>query len=443
MVFLACVPAVLPGQDDGARWPQFRGPFARGVGAGPPVPTSWDLESGENVAWQAEIPGLAHSSPIVWGDRVFVTTSVRDGGGEELKVGLYGDIAPVEDDAQHEFRLLCLDRKTGEILWSKTAFRGVPAIARHPKGSHAASTPAVDAERVVAFFGSEGLFAFDHDGEPLWDRQFGVLDSGFYMVEDAQWGFASSPVLHEGKVYVQVDVQGDDDDFVACLDAATGETVWRQARDEVPTWCTPTVDVTGDRRRLLVNGYRHIGGYDLDTGEQVWALEGGGDIPVPTPVVDGGRVFITNAHGRMAPILAIDMDAEGELSLDPDECEHLHWAELRRGNYMQTPIAHAGLLYCCRDNGSLAVYDQASGELAYRERLGGGRTGFTASGVLSGDAVFFPSEVGEIYVVRAGRTFEVLGEHDMGEPVMATPAIAAGMLLIRTRSKLVAIAAGS
>jgi len=314
--------------EDSPHWPGFRGHRARGFAEGTAAPTRWDLESGENVLWRAPIPGLAHSSPVVWGDRLFVTTAVKQGETEpELKVGLYGDISSVADEGLHQFRLLCLDKRTGELLWSRTAHEGVPAVKRHPKSSHAASSPATDGEHVVAFFGSEGLYCYDLDGELLWQKDFGVLDSGFFLAPEAQWGFASSPVLHAGRVIVQVDVQ--EDSFLAAFDADTGEQAWRTPRHDVPTWSSPTVDVRPGRSQVIVNGYKHIGGYDLETGAELWKLAGGGDIPVPTPVVAHDLVFITNAHGRMAPIYAVSVTATGELEGTAEDEELIQYYQAK------------------------------------------------------------------------------------------------------------------
>jgi len=421
-----------------AFWPSFRGAFARGIGDGAATPTKWNVETGENVVWRTAIPGLAHSSPVIWGDRIYLTTAVREDGDAELRVGLYGSVAPVEDDSPHRFQVLCIDRHSGEVSWTVTAWTGVPAIKRHPKGSHAASTPTTDGEHVVAFFGSEGLYCYDRDGQLQWQRDFGVLDAGWYVAKDADWGFASSPVIYEGRVYVQCDVRGDS--FVAALDVATGDELWRTVRRDVPTWSTPTVDVSGDRRQLILNGYEHIGGYDLDTGEELWQLEGGGDIPVPTPVVDDGLVFITNAHGRMSPILAIATSATGEISMAADDHEAMVWSQRRGGNYMQTPLVYGGRLYCCRDSGVLACLDPRTGERIYRDRLGSGTTGFTASGVAADGKLYFTSEEGEVYVIAAGPELQVLAVNDLGETCMASPAVADGTLFFRTRSHLVAIA---
>jgi outer membrane protein assembly factor BamB len=203
-----------------ANWPQFRGPAAAGVGTGAP-PLEWNGESGKNVLWKTTIPGLGHSSPVIWGDRIFVTSAVPASGDPLLKVGLYGNIEPVEGEGPQSFNVYCLDRKTGKILWQQTAITGQPKIKRHPKATHANSTPATDGKRLIVSFGSEGLYAYDLNGKLLWKKDFGVLDSGFFMVPTAQWGFASSPVIHDGKVIVQADVQKNS--FLAALDAATGK----------------------------------------------------------------------------------------------------------------------------------------------------------------------------------------------------------------------------
>ena len=305
---------------DDSRWPSFRGHHARGVGGDGALPTEWDVASGAGVEWKEFVPGLCHSCPVVWDDVLFVTSVIDSDSTESpLKVGLYGSIEPVADEGEQEFVLFCFDRADGGLLWEQVLHVGTPAIARHPKGSHAASTPATDGEHIVVFLGSEGLHCLDMDGELLWSKDFGVLDSGYFMVKSAQWGWASSPTLFEGKVIVQVDVQ--DEDFVACFDAATGDELWRTPRVDEPTWSTPTVDVRNGRRQVIVNGYRCIASYDLDTGEELWSLEGGGDIPVPTPIVAHDLIYITNAHGRMAPILAIDALASGRLTMDAESCE--------------------------------------------------------------------------------------------------------------------------
>lgn len=432
-------PAATKAKATNTNWPSFHGPNACGFAVGHHTPAEWDVEKGTNIAWKTRLPGLSHASPIVWGNRIFLVNAVRKGGGKaELKVGRYGSIQPVANDTEHTLQVLCLDKRTGKVLWTETAWQGIPKIARHPKGSHAASTPATDGKHVAAFFGSEGLYVYDTAGKLLWKKDLGVLDSGFFRVKSAQWGFASSPVIHAGRVFVQCDIQGQS--FLAAFDVATGNEVWRTEREEVPTWGTPTVHAQGDRPQIIVNGWKHIGGYHLSTGKELWKVVGGGDIPVPTPVVAGDLVYITNAHGRAAPILAISVAAEGEFSMDADESEHMVWNVTRGGNYMQTPVVVNGLLYSCRDNGVLTCRDAKTGEVFYKKRLGPGRTGFSPSGVSADGKLYFPSEEGEVYVVKCGREFEEMGMNELGEITMASPAISGGMLLFRTCGHLIAVA---
>jgi len=418
-------------------WPSFRGPSASGLALGFETVEGFDVEKGENVLWRVEVPGLAHSSPVIWGERIYLTTAVKEGEDPELKVGLYGSVESVEDDLVHEMRVLCLDKADGRVLWDRLAWKGVPAIKRHPKGSHAASTPATDGEHVLAFFGSEGLYCYDRAGELLWKKDFGTLDAGWYVAPGCQWGFGSSPVIHGERVIVQCDVQ--ENSFLAALDLKTGEELWRTPRDEVPTWSTPTVDVREGRSQVLCNGYKHIGGYDLETGKPLWWLEGGGDIPVPTPIVGNDLVYVTNAHGMAAPILAIEATAEGQLELP---CDSVPWYHVRRGNYMQTPLLVGELLFLCADHGVLACYDALTGELFFRERVGAGKTGFTPSIVAADGKLYVTGEDGEVFVARIGKEFEIAGPFYLGEECMATPAISAGVVYWRTCGHLIAVGTG-
>lgn len=437
---LLLLPATAVGESahPGMNWPSFRGPKAAGIQEGAPTPVRWDVRQDQNVRWKTPIPGLGHSSPIVWGDRIWITTAISSKDDPELKVGLYGDIGSVDDTTVHQWKVYCVDRKTGRVLWEQTAHTGVPKVRRHPKSTHANSTMATDGKRVVAFFGSEGLYCYDPDGKLLWKKDLGVLDSGFFAVPSAQWGSASSPVIHENMVLVQCDVRKGS--FLAALSAEDGREIWRTPREDVPTWSTPTVHVEGARAQVIVNGYRHIGGYDLRTGKELWRLRGGGDIPVPTPVVAHGLVFITNAHGRMAPTYAIRTTAEGDISLQGEERTNAHvaWSQPRDGAYMQTPLVYGDHLYVCRDNGVLSCYEARTGNPLYQERLATG-VGFTASPVAADGKLYFTSEEGDVYVVRAGPRFEVLAKNPLGEICMATPAISEGALLFRTRGHLVAI----
>ena len=419
-------------------WPSFRGPHASGVADGHPTPVHWDVEKSENVLWKTPIPGLGHSSPIVWGDRLFVTTALTGKKKAELKVGLYGDIDPVDDSTEHVWRLYSLDKRSGKTIWERIVHRGKPTIQRHTKSSHANSTPATDGTHLVVFLGSEGLYGYDMDGRLKWKKDLGVLDSGFFRVPDAQWGFGSSPVIHQGKVVVQCDVQKSS--FVAVFDAADGREIWRRKRDDVPTWSTPTVHAGPRRTQVIVNGYRHIGGYDFATGDELWKLRGGGDIPVPTPVVSDGLIYLSSAHGGASPLYAVRLDASGDVSLAGGATanEHVAWSYERNGSYMPTPIVYGGHVYVSQDNGILSCYDAKTGERRYRERLGRGNA-VTASGVAADAKLYFTVEMGDVYVVKAGPEFELLAKNPLGEIAMATPAISEGVLYFRTRGHVVAV----
>jgi outer membrane protein assembly factor BamB len=416
-------------------WPQFRGPAASGIGAGNP-PVTWDGDSGRNILWKTEIPGLGHSSPIIWGDWIFVTSAVAEKGESSLKTGLYGDITPVKDEGPQKFKIYCIDRKSGRIVWERVAASGVPKIMRHPKSTHASPTPATDGKRVVVSFGSEGLFAYDMSGKLLWKKDLGVLDAGFYMVPEAQWGFASSPVIHDGVVIVQADVQKNS--FLAAFDVKTGKELWRTSRNDVPTFGTPAVApyTAGKAKGLqvVVNGWHHIGGYDFKTGKELWTLKGGGDIPVPTPVTADGLIVITNAHGQGRPIYAIRTDASGDITGSKTA---IAWTIERGGNYMQTPLLDKGLGYFCFDNGVLTVYQLATGEKLYQQRLGSA-TGFTSSPVAA-DRLYITNEDGHTFVLAKGGSYRVLGENELGETVMASAAISGDVLYLRGRKHLFAI----
>jgi outer membrane protein assembly factor BamB len=424
----------------GVNWPSFRGERAAGVAEGYSTLTTWSVGRDEGIRWRTPIPGLAHSSPVIWGDRIFLTTAVgAEGDDPYLKVGLYGDIKAVEGEPAQRFEVWCLHKKSGEVLWKRTAHEGVPKVKRHTKSTHANPTPATDGERLVVSFGSEGLYAYDLDGELLWKKDLGVLDAGFFMVPTAQWGYGSSPILHDGRVIVLADVLGDS--FLAAFDARNGQELWRTSRDDVPTWGTPTIVEVGDRTQVVVNGFRQIAAYDFGTGKQIWRLLGGGDIPVPTPVVGHDLIFITNGHGGSQPIYAIRTTATGGISLAEGTTsnEHVLWSRDKDGAYIPTPLVYGDHLYVLRDNGILRCFDARRGLKLYSKRVGDGSSGFSASMVAADDKLYIADESGDVHVVRAGMNFEVLATNSMNEIVMATPAISEGVIYFRTRGHLVAV----
>ena len=420
-------------------WPQFRGQRAAGVADGQNPAVAWDAETGLNIQWKTAIPGLGHACPIVSGCRVFVVTAVSGDPNPRLRVGLYGDIASVPDEASHSWELYCLCKYNGQILWKRTLHEGVPKVKRHAKATHANSTPATDGRHLAVFLGSEGLYCYDLCGNLLWKRDLGVLDSGFYAAPAAQWGFASSPIIYGNMVIVQCDVQKGS--FIAAFNVCDGCELWRTARQDVPTWSTPTIHESDTRVELIVNGYRHAGGYDPWTGGELWKLSGGGDIPVPTPVVSEGLIFLSSAHGRNKPLCAVRVGAIGDVTpaSDGTSSDQMAWYKQRDGVYMQTPIVYGEHLYACRNNGVLSCYETQTGELVYRERLGRGDTGFSASPVAADGRLYFISEDGNTYVVRTGSTFEILATNPINEVCMATPAISEGMLFLRTKNHVYGI----
>ena len=421
-----------------AEWPQFRGPHASGLDAAKPLPVEWNVETGLNVRWHTPLPGLGHAAPIISGDRIYVATAVGPGN-SELKVGLYGDIEPVEEGGTHQWRLLAVARKSGEVLWNKLGHEAVPRVKRHPKSTHCNSTPATDGRRLVAIFGSEGLFCFYTHGNLVWKAVLGPMDAGYYVVPSAQWGFASSPIIHEGKVIVLCDVQTNS--FLAAFDLDTGKELWRTARHDVPTWGCPAVVESGNRKQIVVNGWRHSGGYDFADGRELWRLTGGGDIPVPTPIFAHGLIYLTSAHGNLRPMRAIRPDANGDITAPTpaDTNAAIAWVHPRQGCYMQTPIAVSNWIYGCTDNGVVTCFDGPTGRILYSERLGGPAQGYTASPVSDGRHLYFPGETGKVLVVPVSERFSTIATNDLGDISMAAPAIADGTLFVRTRGKLLAI----
>lgn len=421
-----------------ANWPQFRGPQAGGVSAGV-APTRWEVGTGENIRWQVPVPGLGHASPIIWGDRLYLATAVRPGAKAELKIGNYGSGASYKEKEKHEWRLLCFDKATGKILWDKPGHEAVPRQERHTKASHCNSTPATDGRCIVAIFGSEGLFCFDMEGKQLWRRDLGKMDAGPWDAPTLQWSFAASPVLHEGRVIVQCDVLSEQ--FLAAYDVKDGRELWRTPRQEVANWCTPTIATHAGRTQIVVNGWKQIGGYDFATGRQLWTMAGGGDIPIPAPVVAHELAFFTSAHGKFRPLRAVRLAAAGNIT--PEEVgatnQAVVWCHPRLGSYLQTPIVVGPRLFSCDSTGVLTCVDARTGRLHYSERLGAGGQSFTASPVAAANRLYFASESGEVFVVAASEKFRVLATGQVGGPCLATPAVSDGAIYFRTTEKLVVV----
>ena len=428
-----------PQPDATRNWPSFRGPAAVGVADGQHLPDTWNGRTGEGVLWRVAIPGLAHSSPVVWGDRVFVTTAVSSRGSATFKPGLYGDGDASDDSTRHKWIVSALDKRTGKVEWERVAAEGEPRNKRHIKSTYASASPATDGRVVVAWFGSEGVHAFDVTGRPLWKVDIGRVNMGAYNMPSYEWGPASSPIIWGGMVFLQCDMQADS--FVLALDAATGRTVWKSAREELPSWGTPTVVSTSTGAELITNGSNYIRAYDPRTGEELWKLGGSSKITAPTPFVANGLVIVASGRAPERPLFAVRPGARGDLTLAEGRTssEAVAWSKPGRGSYMPTPLAYRGILYVLNNNGVFDAYELGTGAEIYRQRLEPVGSGFSASPIAADGRVYLPSEDGDILVVAAGRDFKRIAANPMGDLIMATPALSDGVMYVRTASALFAI----
>lgn len=412
-------------------WPQFRGPGATGVVEGQISAITWNAEKAENLVWKMKIPGLAHSSPVIWGNTVFVSTAVTSAVKDETRYGLYGDVAPVKDDPKHTWKVYALDKRTGKILWERIASEGIPKVKRHPKSTHADSTPVTDGKYLVVLFGSEGLYAYDFKGKLLWKQDVGVLDAGWFYDPDYQWEYGSSPIIYKDLVIIQADLQKNS--FVAAYNLKTGKQVWKTPREEIPSWSSPTVYVGAARAELVTNGTKAIRGYDPLTGKELWRLTPNSEIATPTPFSAHDLIYVTNGYRPIQPIYAIRPGASGDITLKAgtDKSDFIAWSKPRGGPYMPTPIVYGDYLYTLSNQGVVTAYNAKTGERIYQERLGGRGGAFTASPVASDGKLYFSSEDGEVFVVKAGPKHELLATNPVGEVMMATPAISDGLVIVR------------
>ncbi len=416
----------------GLPWPGFRGANASGVADGQGAVAEWDVATGRNVRWKTPIPGIAVSSPIVWGDRVFVTTAVGASADKTFRTGLYGDVKPVEDVSTHAWKIYALDRRTGAVAWEREVFTGTPKVKRHPKSSQASSTPVTDGKHVVAVFGTVGLLAcYDVNGRKLWQRDIGVIDSGWFFDPTYQWGHSSSPLIYNGTVIVQADQQKGS--YIAAFDLATGKPIWRTDRtEEIPTWGTPTI-VAGPRGEELVTNGTRIRGYDPRTGKLLWTLGPNSEVTVGTPVAGKDVIYVTGGYPPVRPVYAVKPGGSGDISLPKGESAGaaIAWSNDREGTYIPTPLLYRDILYTLNNNGVLTAYKAGSGERLYRARVGGGGS-FSASPVAADGRLYFANEDGDVYVAKAGTEYVELGKYSLNEVIMATPAIADGVIVIRT-----------
>jgi outer membrane protein assembly factor BamB len=420
-------------------WPAFRGEGSAGNGDGQRAVTEWDVATGKNIRWKTPIPGIAVSSPIVWGNRVFATTAIGKGD-NTFRTGLYGDVKPVEDLSPHEFKIYSLDKATGKIVWERTAFSGAPKTRRHTKSSQASSTPVTDGKRVVAVFGSAGLLvAWDFDGKELWRVDLGVLDSGWFFDPAFQWGHSSSPIIYRNSVILQADIQKNS--YIAAWDLATGKQLWKTARaDEISTWGTPVIARTADGRDEIITNGTRVRGYDPASGKQLWTLGPNSEITIGTPALGNGLVFVTGGYPPVRPIYAIRPGAEGDISLPKgqESNQSIAWSNMAEGTYIPTPIVYDGYLFTLNINGVISAYNPDTGQRAFRGRVGVAGS-YSASPVGADGHLYVASEDGEVYVVDAAPGLKQVAKNDMNEVIMATPAISDGLIVVRTLGHLYGI----
>jgi len=342
-----------------------------------------------------------------------------------------GADAPVKEDPKHIWKVYALDKDTGRILWERTATEGIPKVKRHPKSTHADSTPVTKGKYLVVLFGSEGLYTYDLNGKLLWKRDVGVLDSGWFYDPDYQWEHGSSPIIFRDLVIIQADIQKDS--FIAAYNLKSGKLVWKTPREEISSWGTPTVYEGKARSELITNGSKAIRGYDPNTGKELWRLTPNSEVTTPTPIVAHDLIYVTSGYRPIQPIYAIRLGATGDITLKDgkDSSEHIAWSKTRGGPYMPTPVVYGDPLYTCSNQGVLTAYNVKTGERIYQERIGGKGGAFTSSPVASDGKLYLASEDGDGFVVRAGPKYELLATNHVGEVTIATPAISDGLVIVR------------
>jgi outer membrane protein assembly factor BamB len=365
--------------------------------------------------------------------------AISSRGDASFRPGLYGDGDASDDRSEQRWMLYAIDTHTGRIRWERTAAQGVPRNKRHIKSTYASSTPATDGRIVVAWFGSQGIYAYDFDGGLRWSVDLGRVDVGAYDIPSYEWGPASSPIIWNGLVIVQCDTQSDS--FLLALDATTGETVWKTDRQELPSWGTPTVVDTAAGPELVTNASNFVRGYDPKTGRELWHLGGSSKITAPTPIFANGLHIVASGRAPERPIFAVRPGARGDLTLtgDTTASTFVAWSKTGRGSYMPTPLAYRGIVYVLANNGVFDAYDIATGREIYRQRLPVVGSGYSASPVAADGKIYLSSEDGDMLVVEAGATFKHLATSAMGETLMATPALSDGVMYVRGASTLFAI----
>ena len=420
-------------------WPAFRGPNATGVIEGKTqLPTSWSET--EHIEWKSDIPGRGWSSPVVWGNRIFLTTAVNDGDSEAIKKGLYfGGDRPQPPRTVHRRMAICLDLQTGNQIWMKQLHEGVPQTAIHIKSSYASETPVTDGEYLYVLFGGVGVYCLDFDGNEVWKREIKPRKTR------NGWGYAASPVLHDNQLIIVND--NDEDSYVTALDKATGDELWKVAREEPSNWSTPFVWTNKQRTEIITPGTGKVRSYDLN-GKLLWEFSGMSSITIATPYESEGLLYVSSGYvmSKKRPLYAIRAGGTGDISLQDDETSNsaIAWCQPTAAPYNPSTVLYNGIVYALLDFGFMAAYDATTGEEIYgKQRIPKGRA-FTSSPWAYDGKIFCLNEDGVTFVVKAGRAFEILGTNELGsgDMGMATPAIAGDRLLIRTAERIYSIKNG-
>ena len=418
-------------------WSSFRGPRGDGIADGADLPLRWDVPKGERVVWRTEVPGLGLSSPVTDGERIYLTTAIGAAGNTDLELGHYGDSSSVDDDSVHRWQVMAYDLENGRQLWQHTAGEAKPGSKRHLKSSQANSTPATDGRHVVAVFPTAGMVAYGaEDGRPIWRVELGALPSGPYggVVE---WGFASSPILWQGRVILQVDIHGGA--FIAAWDLESGRELWRAPRQEIPTWSTPIV-VESDRGPELVTNGTTIRGYDPRDGRELWWLAPNSEVIVSSPVAGRDLIYVTGGYPPARPVYALRPGSQGAISPAPGTTSNraIAWSKGRGGVYIPTPLVYHDQLYLIHGQGRIETLDANDGRRIYRARLSAGGT-VSGSPIVADGKIYVPTEEGRFYVLETGPTYRELAINSVGEPVLTTPAVSNGRLFIRGTRHLIAL----
>ncbi|MCU1265847.1 MAG: hypothetical protein JWM21_2165 [Acidobacteria bacterium] len=414
-------------------WPQWRGPDGQGISVEKGLPVEWSAT--KNVKWKTAITGRGHSSPIVWGKKIFLTTAL-DGAvipgrtpGVTHKLSDGTDFVhpdAVGANLRHTFKVICIDRESGKILWDRIAYEGPVKDSRHKVASFASSTPATDGKYVFAFFGSEGLYAYDYNGKLVWKQDLGTLGT-------ASVGYGVSPILYENLVIMQCDDSGGHS-FIAAFDKKTGKEAWRAARAVDITWSTPVLVHTGKRTELIAAAAEAIISYDPATGKELWRHKGLESNAVPTPVVSRDLVVVTSGS-PLKIALALRAGGSGDVTGTPS----LVWSYKKGTAYVPSPILYGEYVYLMTGNGSISCLDAQTGKVEYEGARVPKATMFLASPVAFEGKILLTSEEGDTFILKAGPKHEVLRTNSLGEPVYASPAIADGRIFIRGENNLYAI----